>query len=84
MEDKEGKWGVWSWSLEGDLEGVRLVLGKYGVQGGKGNTIRFWTDPWCGNNVLSQSFPNLFSMVAKGMSQWRKHGIRILVKEGGT
>ncbi|RVW77557.1 putative ribonuclease H protein [Vitis vinifera] len=33
MEDKEGKWGVWSRGLEGDLEGVRLVLGKYGVQG---------------------------------------------------
>ena len=35
MKDKEGKWGVWSKGLEGDLEGVRLVLGKYGVQGGK-------------------------------------------------
>ncbi|RVW46484.1 hypothetical protein CK203_067402 [Vitis vinifera] len=33
VEDKEGKWGVWSWSLEGDLEGVCLVLRKYGVQG---------------------------------------------------
>ena len=35
MEDKECKWGVWNRSLEADLEGVRLVLGKYGVQGGK-------------------------------------------------
>ena len=32
---------------------------------GKGNKIIFWTDPWCGNNVLSQSFPNLFAMVAQ-------------------
>ncbi|KAL6348571.1 hypothetical protein AAG906_016083 [Vitis piasezkii] len=32
---------------------------------GKGNKIRFWTDPWCGNNVLSQSFPNLFAMAAQ-------------------
>ena len=31
---------------------------------GKGNKIRFWTDPWCGNYVLSQSFPNLFAMAA--------------------
>ena len=32
---------------------------------GKGNKIRFWTDPWCGNNVLSQGFPDLFSMAAQ-------------------
>ena len=32
---------------------------------GKGNKIRFWTDPWCGNNVLSQSFLNLFVMAAQ-------------------
>ena len=31
---------------------------------GKGNRIRFWTDLWCGNNVLSQGFPDLFSMAA--------------------
>ena len=31
---------------------------------GKGNKIRFWTDPWCGSYVLSQSFPNLFAMIA--------------------
>ena len=33
-----------------------------GFKVGKGNRIRFWTDLWCGNNVLSQGFPNLFSM----------------------
>ncbi|RVX03573.1 hypothetical protein CK203_027919 [Vitis vinifera] len=32
---------------------------------GKSNKIRFWTDPWCGNNVLSQGFPDLFSMAAQ-------------------
>ena len=32
---------------------------------GKGNKIRFWIDPWCGNNVLSQVFPDLFSMAAQ-------------------
>ena len=26
--------------------------------------IRFWTDLWCGNSVLSHDFPNLFSMAA--------------------
>ena len=31
LEDKEDKWGVWSRGLEGDFEGIYLVLGKYGV-----------------------------------------------------
>ncbi|RVW93052.1 LINE-1 retrotransposable element ORF2 protein [Vitis vinifera] len=35
-----------------------------GFKVGKGNRIRFWTDLWCGNMVLSQGFPNLFSMAA--------------------
>ncbi|RVW75072.1 Transposon TX1 uncharacterized 149 kDa protein [Vitis vinifera] len=35
-----------------------------GFKVGKGNRIRFWTDLWCGDNVLSQGFPNLFSMAA--------------------
>ncbi|RVW15738.1 putative ribonuclease H protein [Vitis vinifera] len=54
--------GCWCWSLEGDSEGVHLVLENMGFKVGKGNRIRFWTDLWCGNNVLSQGFPNLFSM----------------------
>ncbi|RVX16491.1 putative ribonuclease H protein [Vitis vinifera] len=45
-----------------------------GFKVGKGNRIRFWTDLWCGNNVLSQGFPNLFSMVVHRMSQWRSLG----------
>ncbi|RVX07309.1 putative ribonuclease H protein [Vitis vinifera] len=35
-----------------------------GFKVGKGSRIRFWTDLWCGNSVLSQDFPNLFSMAA--------------------
>ena len=31
---------------------------------GKGSKIRFWTNPWCGNYVLSLSFLNLFAMAA--------------------
>ena len=80
MEDKEGKWGVWKEILKESVWCWENMVFKVG----KGNKIRFWTDPWCWNNVLSQSFPNLFSMATKGMSQWRKHGIIILVKEGGT
>ncbi|RVW79808.1 LINE-1 retrotransposable element ORF2 protein [Vitis vinifera] len=32
---------------------------------GKGNKVRFWIDPWCGNNVLSEAFPDLFSMAVQ-------------------
>ncbi|RVX11715.1 putative ribonuclease H protein [Vitis vinifera] len=32
---------------------------------GEGNKVRFWIDPWCGNNVLSEAFPDLFSMAAQ-------------------
>ncbi|RVW54291.1 hypothetical protein CK203_068441 [Vitis vinifera] len=31
---------------------------------GKDNKIRFWTDIWCGDTVLSQSFPHLFTLAA--------------------
>ena len=31
---------------------------------GKGTKVRFWTDPWCGSLVLSQSFPHLSAMAA--------------------
>ena len=31
---------------------------------GKGNKIRFWTDHWCGDTVLSQNFPHLFTLAA--------------------
>ncbi|RVW74273.1 Transposon TX1 uncharacterized 149 kDa protein [Vitis vinifera] len=31
----------------------------------KGNKVRFWIDPWCGNNVLSEAFPDLFSMAVQ-------------------
>ncbi|RVW47274.1 hypothetical protein CK203_070148 [Vitis vinifera] len=35
-----------------------------GFKVGKCSKIRFWTDLWCGNSVLSHDFPNLFSMAA--------------------
>ena len=60
MEDKEGKWGIWKEILkEFDWCWENMVF-----KVGKGNKIRFWTDPWCGSYVLSQSFPNLFAMAA--------------------
>ncbi|RVW22247.1 LINE-1 reverse transcriptase-like [Vitis vinifera] len=29
---------------------------------GKGNRVLFWMDKWCGNEALSQSFPQLFTL----------------------
>ncbi|KAL6339823.1 hypothetical protein AAG906_034911 [Vitis piasezkii] len=31
---------------------------------GKGTKVRFWTDHWCGNAALSQTFPLLFELAA--------------------
>ncbi|RVW19996.1 LINE-1 retrotransposable element ORF2 protein [Vitis vinifera] len=31
---------------------------------GKGTKVRFWTDHWCGNAALSQTFPLLFDLAA--------------------
>ncbi|KAJ9708505.1 hypothetical protein PVL29_000510 [Vitis rotundifolia] len=37
---------------------------KMAFKAGKGNKIRFWTDWWCGDSSLSQSFPHLFTLAA--------------------
>ncbi|RVW34075.1 Transposon TX1 uncharacterized 149 kDa protein [Vitis vinifera] len=29
---------------------------------GKGNRVLFWTDKWCGNEALAQSYPQLFTL----------------------
>ncbi|RVW57124.1 Ubiquitin carboxyl-terminal hydrolase 5 [Vitis vinifera] len=29
---------------------------------GRGTKVKFWTDHWCGNTVLSQKFPKLYAM----------------------
>ncbi|RVW14748.1 hypothetical protein CK203_092603 [Vitis vinifera] len=33
---------------------------------GKGTKVSFWTDHWCGNEVLSQAFPQLFALAVQG------------------
>ena len=32
---------------------------------GKGTKVNFWTDQWCGNEALSQAFPQLFTLAAQ-------------------
>ena len=29
---------------------------------GRGTKIMFWTDHWCGNEALSQAFPQIFAL----------------------
>ncbi|KAJ9674776.1 hypothetical protein PVL29_023982 [Vitis rotundifolia] len=29
---------------------------------GKGTRVKFWTDQWCGNEAMSQTFPHLFTL----------------------
>ena len=57
-----GAFGVGVWKEI--LKGSTWCWENMGFKVGKGNRIRFWTDLWCGNMVLSQGFPNLFSMAA--------------------
>ena len=37
-------------------------------QVGKGNKIRFWTDVWCTDTMLSHCFPHLFGMAVQRSS----------------
>ena len=37
---------------------------KLAFKVGKGNKIRFWTDLWCEDTMLSQRFPHLFTLAA--------------------
>ena len=32
---------------------------------GEGTKVNFWTDQWCGNEALSQTFPQLFALAAQ-------------------
>ncbi|RVX07273.1 putative ribonuclease H protein [Vitis vinifera] len=69
-----GKW-IWRFACAKEELWKKVLEAKYGQEDfgwrtrktngvGKGSKIRFWTNPWCGNYVLSQSFPNLFAMAA--------------------
>ncbi|RVW33990.1 hypothetical protein CK203_100738 [Vitis vinifera] len=67
LENKGGLRNVLGWGLEGYLEGVVLVLDNIEFKVGKGTKVSFWTDHWCGNEVLSQAFPQLLLWRPKGM-----------------
>ncbi|KAL6329204.1 hypothetical protein AAG906_014814 [Vitis piasezkii] len=49
---------------------TKEVFGPFGVglwkeimkEVGKGNRVLFWTDKWCGNEALAQSYPQVFTL----------------------
>ncbi|RVW56249.1 hypothetical protein CK203_092255 [Vitis vinifera] len=55
------------WGFGGYLEGVVLVLDNIEFKVGKGTKVSFWTDHWCGNEVLSKLFPSCLLWRPKGM-----------------
>ncbi|RVW91045.1 hypothetical protein CK203_039924 [Vitis vinifera] len=65
VENKEGKWGVGVGVWKEILKESTWCWDNMVFKVGKGNKVRFWIDPWCGNNMLSEAFPDLFSMAAQ-------------------
>ncbi|RVW37986.1 putative ribonuclease H protein [Vitis vinifera] len=50
-----GKW-IWRFAIEEDF---------FWRKSGKGTKVRLWTDHWCGNEVLAQTFPQLFELAVQ-------------------
>ena len=52
----------------GVLEGIRmegsLLQNKIVFSIGDGRKVRFWKDKWYGNDVLYDSFPSMYALVA--------------------
>ncbi|RVW77015.1 putative ribonuclease H protein [Vitis vinifera] len=65
-----GKW-IWRFARAKEELWKKVLEAKYGKEEFGWRTRRqmgclgFWIDPWCGNNVLSEAFPDLFSMAAQ-------------------
>ena len=50
---------------------------------GKGTKVNFWTNQWCSNEALSQTFPSCLSWWPKGTPRSMRCGILALAKEFG-
>ena len=67
--EEEGVWctrvvsGRYSVGLWKAIRKEWLILnGSLAYQVGSGQRVRFWTDKWCGNEPLCESFSSLFSI----------------------
>ncbi|RVW55681.1 hypothetical protein CK203_105119 [Vitis vinifera] len=65
-----GKW-IWRFARAKEELWKKVLEAKYGQEEFGWRTRKangvfgVWIDPWCGNNVLSEAFPDLFSMAAQ-------------------
>ncbi|RVW80279.1 Uridine kinase-like protein 1, chloroplastic [Vitis vinifera] len=65
-----GKW-IWRFAIEEDLFWRKVVeesswcWDNIEFKVGKGTKVSFWTDHWCGNEELAQTFPQLFELAVQ-------------------
>ena len=50
---------------------------------GKGTKVNFWTNQWCSNEALSQTFPSCLPWRPKGTPRLMRCGILALAKKVG-
>ncbi|RVW56226.1 Xylulose kinase [Vitis vinifera] len=55
-------WVFWSGLWKEIMKEANWCWESIEFKVGKGTRVLFWTDKWCGNEVLSQTFPQLFTL----------------------
>ena len=90
MAKYEGDWGDWCSAMVSSIHGKGLWKGIWVVREefwkwvrfrvGKGDRVRFWTDKWCGDEVFSVRFPQLYRLA---MSQEAWVADYLVLEEGG-
>ena len=61
-KEARGPFGVGVWKEI--LKEMGWCWNNMKFKAGRGNKIMFWTDHWCGNEALSQAFPQIFALAA--------------------
>ncbi|KAJ9691474.1 hypothetical protein PVL29_013603 [Vitis rotundifolia] len=59
-KEARGPFGVGVW--KGILKEMSWCWNNMKFKVGRGTKIMFWTDHWCGNEALSQAFPQIFAL----------------------
>ncbi|RVW16672.1 LINE-1 reverse transcriptase-like [Vitis vinifera] len=65
LENKGGPRNVWGGGLEDILKESSWCWDNIEFKVGKGTKVSFWTDHWCGNEELAQTFPQLFELAVQ-------------------
>ena len=61
--EARGTFGVGVW--KDILKELYWCWDNIEIKVGKGTKVNFWTDQWCGNEALSQTFPQLFVLATQ-------------------